>query len=98
MADKSFRVTCPCCGGKLTIDGELRAVIAHEAPPRERSTKDLGAAFDALKSKSAEREERFRQAAEAESQKGRVLDRRFQEGLKKAKDLPDPPPRPIDLD
>jgi len=98
MPDESFLITCPCCGGKLTIDGELRAVIAHEPPPRERTTKDLGAAFDALRSKSAEREERFRQATQAESQKGRLLDRRFQEGLKKAKDSPDPPLRPIDLD
>lgn len=98
MLDTNFVVTCPCCSGKLTIDAELRAVIAHEAPPRQRTTKDLGAAFDALQSKSAEREERFRQAKQAEAQKGRLLDRMFQEGLKKAKDSPDPPRRPIDLD
>lgn len=98
MTTKSFAVTCPCCQGRLTIDPELEAVIAHEAPPPTRSTKDLGDAFDSLRSKSAEREERFRQQMHAESQKGKLLDRKFQEGLKKAKDSPDPPRRPFDFD
>ena len=95
---KSFTVTCPCCQGRLTIDPEVEAVIAHETPPPTRSTKDLGAAFDTLRSKSAEREERFRQQMQAEAQKGKLLDRKFQEGLKKAKDSPDPPRRPFDFD
>lgn len=95
---KSFTVTCPCCQGRLTIDPELEAVIAHEVPPPARSTKDLGTAFDALRSKSAEREERFRQQMQAESQKGKLLNRKFQEGLKKAKDSPDPPRRPFDFE
>ena len=93
-----FVVECPCCQGKLTIDAELKAVVAHEEPPRKRSTADLGAAFDQLKSKSAEREQRFNQGIEAEAQKGKVLDRKFQESLKKAKDSPDPPPRRYDYD
>ena len=61
MAGKSFVVPCPCCQAKLTIDAELGAVIAHEEPPRQRSTADLGTAIDQLASKSREREERFRQ-------------------------------------
>ena len=42
-------ITCPCCQGKLTVDPELEAVIAHEAPPPTRAAKDLGAAFDTLR-------------------------------------------------
>ena len=98
MAKKSFTVECPACRAKLTLDPELRAVIAHEEPPRQRSTTDLGAAFDQLRSKSAEREERFKQQMEAEAQKGKVLDRKFQESLKKAKDSPDPPTRRYDYE
>lgn len=94
----SFEVLCPCCKARLTIDGELRAVLAHEAPPPTRSVADLSAAVDALRSKSAQREERFKRELEAESQKGKLLDRKFQEGLKKAKESPDPPPRPFDYD
>ena len=44
------------------------------------------------------REAAFRQATEAERTKGEVLSRKFGEGLKRAKDDPDPPIRPIDLD
>jgi hypothetical protein len=98
MAKGSFTIDCPNCHGKLTIDPELKAVIAHEAPPPKREAKDLGSAFDILRAKSSEREERFRQAAQAEGQKGKLLDRKFQEGLKRAKDSPDPPRRPFDLD
>jgi hypothetical protein len=98
MSTPAFVVACPCCQAKLTVDPELRAVIAHEAPPPKRTVDDLGGALSALRSKSAEREERFRQQMEAESQKGKVLDRKFQEGLKRAKDSPDPPKRPFDYD
>src|SRR5919201_7087113 len=94
----TFTITCPCCQGRLTVDAELQAVIAHEAAPPARAAKDLGAALDTLKTKSAEREERFRQQMQAEAQKGKLLDRKFQEGLKKAKDSPDPPRRPFDFE
>ena len=94
----TFTLVCPCCDGKLTIDAELRAVIAHEPAPPKRTVADLGKALGALGTKAAEREARFRQQMEAESQKGKVLDRKFQEGLKKAKDTPDPPRRPFDFD
>jgi hypothetical protein len=95
---KSIVIVCPCCQAKLTIDPELAAVVAHEPPPVKRTVDDLGAAFDVLRSKSAEREQRFRDQMQAESQKGKVLDRKFQEGLKKAKDSPDPPKRPFDFE
>jgi hypothetical protein len=98
MANDSIIVTCPCCQARLTIDPELAVVVAHEPPPKTGAARDLDAALGSLRSKSAEREERFRQQMQAESQKGKVLDRKFQEGLKKAKDSPDPPPRPFDFD
>jgi hypothetical protein len=94
----SFTVRCPCCEARLTVDAELKAIVAHEPPPPRRTVDDLGGAFDVLRAKSAEREQRFRQQMEAEAQKGKLLDRKFQEGLKRAKDSPDPPRRPFDLD
>jgi hypothetical protein len=94
----SFIVECPCCKAKLTLDADLRAVISHEPPPPTRSVDDLGAAFDKLRSRSAEREERFKEQLRAEGEKGKLLDRKFQESLKKAKDDPSPPKRPFDHD
>ena len=96
--ERSFVVPCPCCQAKLTVDPELAAVIAHEPPPRVRTAEDLGSAFDIAKKKAAEREERFKREMRAEKDRSKLLDRKFQEGLKKAKDSPDPPPRPFDYD
>jgi hypothetical protein len=98
MVDTPFVVQCPCCEAKLTIDRELGAVISHEAPPPKRTVSDIGAAFQALRTKSAERDERFRREMESQGDKAKLLDRKFQEGLKKAKDDPDRPLRPIDID
>lgn len=98
MAKDPLIVACPCCHARLTIDPELGAVLSHEEPPRRREAANLDAALDGLRSRSAEREERFRQQMQAESQKGKLLDRKFQESLKKAKDSPDPPRRPFDFD
>lgn len=98
MVEDSFAVACPCCGATLTVDPALGAVISHEAPPKTGPAHDLDQALGALKGAAGRREELFRQSVEAEKSKGRVLDRKFQEGLKKAKDSPDPPLRPFDLD
>jgi hypothetical protein len=99
MAAKSFDVRCPGCQGTLTIDPELRAVIAHAPPPRTGPAASLDKAMEGLRGQQAAREARFRQAAESEKTKDQVLARKFEAGLKRAKDDPAPPgPRPIDLD
>ena len=94
----TFTVTCPGCRGRLTIDAALEAVIAHEAPPRPRSGLGLDEALTSLKGQAAKREQLFKEQIKAEQKKPQVLDRKFQEGLKKAKDSPDPPINPMDLD
>jgi hypothetical protein len=93
-----FEVTCPCCKAILTVDAEVRAVLAHREPTRTGPLSSLDKAMDHLRGASARREAAFRQATEAERTKGDVLARKFGEGLKRAKDDPDPPIRPIDLD
>jgi len=94
----AFIVTCPCCSGRLTIDPELEAVIAHEAPPRQRSGLGLNEALSSLSGQAAKRDQLFKEQLKAEQSKGKVLDRKFQEGLKKAKDDPTKPLNPMELD
>ena len=93
-------VTCPCCGAKLSVDPVLKAVIHHEPPPKPAGpAKDLKAAMEALKGEAEKRRAQFQQASEAEKDKSKVLDKRFQEAMKKAKDEPvERPTRDIDLD
>jgi len=93
-----FEVTCPCCKATLTVDAEVRAVLAHREPRRSGPLSSLDQAMNHLRGAGARREAAFRQATEAERTKGEVLSRKFGEGLKRAKDDPDPPIRPIDLD
>jgi hypothetical protein len=95
---KSFEVPCPSCQARLTVDPEVRAVIAHAPPPRSGSAASLDQAMAAVKSAGAKREARFREAQEAERSKDQVLARKFAAGLERAKDSPDRPLRPIDLD
>ena len=94
----TFIVICPCCNGRLTIDPTLEAVIAHEAPPRPRSGLGLEQALSSLGGQAAKREQLFKEQLKAEQSKGKVLDRKFQEGLKKAKDQPGKPINPMELD
>jgi hypothetical protein len=96
--DVAFDVTCPSCRAVLTVDPEVKAVLAHTPPPRSGPASSLDKAMEALKGQQAAREARFREAAEAEKSKDQLLARKFEQGLKRAKDSPDPYPRPIDFD
>ena len=94
-----FNVVCPCCRAKLRVDPELQAVLSHEPPPEERAVIDLTEAVKGLKAEAAQRQARFEESFKAEKSKKTLLDKRFQEALKKAKDEPiTKPTRDIDLD
>jgi len=94
----AFIVTCPFCNGRLTIDPGLEAVVAHEAAPRARSGLGLDEALSSLKGAAARRDQLFKEQIKAEQKKPQVLQKKFEEGLKKAKDSPDPPLNPMDMD
>lgn len=95
----SFDVTCPCCGAVLKLDGETHAVIAHTEPPRPKTFSDLEEAARALREQDSRRESIFRQSVEAQKNQADLLDKKFQEALKRAKEAPDiQRVRDIDLD
>ncbi|HZQ93101.1 MAG TPA: hypothetical protein VFA60_15015 [Terriglobales bacterium] len=97
---ETFEVTCPECGALLKIDVETRAVIAHTPAVRPKTFADLDAAARAMHDADSRRDSIFRQSVEAEKQKGDLLDKKFREALKKAKESPDTgrPIRDFDLD
>jgi hypothetical protein len=100
MAKALIEVTCPCCQAVLKIDAETQAVIAHKVPEKPPAIEDLAAAVAKLKGEPGRREEMFRKSFAAEKSMGKVLDRKFEELLKQAKENPDAP-RPLrdfDLD
>jgi hypothetical protein len=100
MSQGLFEVECPCCNAVLKIDPETRTVIAHAVPEKPPPIEDLAAAVAKLKGEPGRRDEVFRKQFEAEKSHGKVLEKKFDELLKQAKEKPDltPPLRDIDLD
>ncbi len=94
-----IEVVCPCCGARLKIDVALGKVIAHMPPFRHTKTPDLERASQLLQKEAARREALFRQGAEEQRIKSQLLERKFEEALKKSEGKPvTPPTRDIDLD
>lgn len=91
MAKKSptFDITCPCCGAVLKVDGETEAIISHTAPVKPKTFSDIEAAARAMKEQDSRRDSIFRQSVEAQKHASDLLEKKFQEAVKKAKESPD---------
>lgn len=96
---RTIEVKCPCCSAQLTVDAQLGKVIAHEPPPKHSNAPDLDDVAHLLEQEKTRREAIFQQSTSDEKIKSQVLERKFEESLKKAKDQPiTRPTRDIDLD
>jgi hypothetical protein len=101
MSDKptTIQITCPCCDAILTIDPALAVVLDHKLPVRPQLAVDLKDAVKMVHGEAARRDEKYKQIAEAEKNKSKVLEAKFQELFKKAKEEPITKPlKDIDLD
>ncbi len=98
--NQSIEVACPDCGATLKIDLATRAVISHTAAPRKRTFEDFESAARSMREQEGRKESLFRQAVDAEKNKNDLMEKRFAEALRKAKESPDTgkPLRDFDLD
>jgi uncharacterized Zn finger protein (UPF0148 family) len=96
----AFEVACPCCGSTLKIDSSVKAVIAHTPKAVPKTFEDMEAAARAMKEQDSRKESIFRQSVEAQKHQSDLLEKKFQEALKRAKETPDTgkPLRDFDLD
>jgi len=96
----NFEVTCPCCNAVLKIDTATRAVIAHTAAVKPKMFNDMEAAAKAMREQDSRRESIFQQSVEAQKNASDLLEKKFQEAVRKAKETPDTgkPIRDFDLD
>jgi hypothetical protein len=85
----NFDVTCPCCGAVLKVDSETEAVISHTAPVKPKTFADIEAAARAMKEQDSRRDSIFRQSVEAQKHASDLLEKKFQEAIRKAKETPD---------
>jgi hypothetical protein len=95
-----IEVSCPCCQATLQIDPELRVIISHKEQEKPRPIEDMAAAVQKLKGEEARRGEVFQKSVDAHKSHQKVLERKFDELLRQAKENPEAPPpkRPFDFD
>ena len=97
--ESGFEVACPCCGAVMKVDAASHAVISHVAPIKPKMFTDLEQAARAMHEQDSRKESIFRQSVEAERNKSDLLEKKFQEAMRRAKEAPDTPLiRDIDLD
>jgi uncharacterized Zn finger protein (UPF0148 family) len=95
----TVQVSCPCCGATLTIDASLPAVLDHKLPAKPQALRQMKDATKVLQDEANRRDEKVQHILQAEKDKSKVLDRKFQELMKKAKEEPvQKPLKDIDLD
>jgi predicted metallo-beta-lactamase superfamily hydrolase len=95
----TIKVACPCCDAMLTIDPTLAVVLDHKMPVKPHMAVNLKDAVNQVKGEAGRRDEKYQQLAEAEKNKSKVLEAKFQELFKKAKEEPITKPlKDIDLD
>jgi hypothetical protein len=95
-----LEVACPDCGAMIKIDGDTGAVIAHTSAPRKKTFEDLETAAKAMRESNERTENIFRQSVDAQKNSADLLNKKFEEALRKAKENPDTgkPLREFDLD
>ena len=95
----NITVICPCCNATLTIDPALAAVLEHQLPVKAPIVDDLKHAAQFVKAEATKRDEKYQQIVEAEKNRMKVVEAKFQKLFKKAKDEPITKPlKDIDLD
>jgi hypothetical protein len=94
----AFDVTCPCCGAVMKVDSASRAVISHTAPVKPKTFNDFEEAAKAMREQEGRKESIFRQSVEAQKHSADVLEKKFQEAMRKAKETPDSGPQIRDFD
>ena len=95
----TIQITCPCCDATLTVDTGLGVVLDHKLPVRPHMAVALEDAVKAVNEEASRRDQKYQQIAEAEKNKSKVLEAKFQELFKKAKEEPITKPlKDIDLD
>jgi len=96
MSDKVL-VVCPCCSTKLTVETKSGEILAEERPKLDVD-KTFETAMGDVRSGSKRREDAFSKAFDRTQRLDDLLEKKFEEAKKKAKDQPEKPHNPLDFD
>jgi hypothetical protein len=89
QTSEPFDIGCPCCGAVLKVDSVTKQVIAHTAKQAPKMFQDFEEATRAMRDQDSRRESLFQQSVQAEKNKADLLEKKFQEAVKRAKEAPD---------
>ena len=99
MDTSRFTVVCPCCEATITIDAKTGAIISHEErAKRLTSFEEMQKDLDKQK---AVRDQLFAQELGSMKDRGRLLEEKFQDALKRAEkdaDKDKPFRNPLDVE
>ena len=99
VKEQIFEIACPDCGAMIRVDAATGLVVSHTSAPRKRMFEDLETAAQAMRAQEERKESIFRQSVDAEKNKADLLEKKFADALRKAKDAPEGKPlREFDLD
>ena len=91
----TIRVQCTCCEAVLTIDKASGEVVFTEKPkPKKISFED---AVQKIRQDQETAEDRFKEAFLKEKDRMKVIDKKFEEAMKRKDEL-EMPIKPIDLE
>ena len=82
----------------LKVDPQTSAVISHKELEKPKMIEDLASAVAGLKGEEAKREDLFQKSFTAHKSSADILNKKFDELLKQAKENPDETPRKRDID
>jgi hypothetical protein len=84
----------------MKVDVSTQAVISHTPAVKPKMFNDMEEAARAMREQDSRRESIFRQSVDAQKHASELLEKKFQEAVKKAKESPDTgkPIRDFDLD
>jgi len=99
MSDEDkLNVTCPCCGATLLVDRQVGQVIWYEAKGKKVEHKTMKEMVDVLETQRRETAEKFERERQALKDRGRILEQKVKESMKRVDKTKKPPLRPVDLD
>ncbi|RMH21825.1 MAG: hypothetical protein D6696_04805 [Acidobacteria bacterium] len=96
-----LRITVPDCGCELLVDVKTGEVLSHrKAKEPPAGGKDFDALLAGLGESKAKADEIFSREMSALKERDRLLEEKFEEAKRRAKEEDDgaPPPRPWELD
>jgi hypothetical protein len=95
---EKLNVTCSCCGAGLLVDRQTGQVIWHEAKGKKAEHKTMKEMVDILEVQRRETAEKFERERQALKERGRILEEKVKESMKRVDKTEKPPLRPVDLD